>query len=68
MAVFMEKELAQEVERKISVEECRACLGDLELTDEEIEEIRDLLYACVEQVLDYVIEEGLVSDEKEYDD
>lgn len=48
----------------LTIDECKNYIGDLNLTDEKIEEVRDLLYASVEQALDYVIEQGIVSDEE----
>lgn len=48
----------------LSIEECKTYIGDLKLTDKQIEEVRDLLSAFVEQSLDYVTEEGIVCDER----
>lgn len=36
----------------LSIEECRRILGDDKLSDEEIEELRDDLYAWLNEVLD----------------
>lgn len=44
----------------LSIEECKKYIGDLDLTDKQIEEVRDILSAFVEQALDYVTEEGIV--------
>ena len=60
----MREVLQQEGGYGMSVEECQIYLGDLNFPDKQIEETRDILYAFVEQVLDYVIEEGLVSDKE----
>ncbi|MDD3471950.1 MAG: hypothetical protein PHS86_04125 [Syntrophaceae bacterium] len=42
----------------ISIEECKKYIGFMNLTDEQIEEVRGLLYAFVEQALDFVVESG----------
>jgi len=36
----------------LSIEECRQHLKGLELSDEQIEQLRDVLYSIIEQVLD----------------
>jgi len=36
----------------LSVEKCREYLEGLELSDEQIEQLRDALYSIIEQVLD----------------
>lgn len=46
----------------LSIEECKNYIGDLNLTDKQLEEVRDVLSAFVEQALDYVIKEGIVCD------
>lgn len=35
----------------LTIEECRQHLGDLQLTDEEVERLRDALYAISDNVL-----------------
>ena len=45
----------------LSIEECKKYIEDLNLTDKQIEEARDLVYAFVEQALDYVTERDMVS-------
>lgn len=51
----------------ITIEECKKYIGNLNLTDKQIEEVRDLLYAFVEQSLDYVVNSGIVVLSKEKD-
>lgn len=48
----------------LSVEECKKHIGDLVSTDQEITEIRDLLYAFVEQALDFATETGTLASKK----
>ena len=36
----------------LSISECRELLGETELTDSQVEQLRDALYATVENVLD----------------
>ncbi|MFH1694210.1 MAG: hypothetical protein ABH880_00440 [Patescibacteria group bacterium] len=36
----------------LSIEECNKYLGDVELTDEQVESLRDSLYVLVEKILD----------------
>jgi hypothetical protein len=45
--------------RMLTIEECKKHIGDLDLTDEQIGEIRDLLHTFVAQSLDYAIEQGM---------
>ena len=45
----------------ISIEECKKYIGNLDLTDKQIEAIRGFIYAFVEQSLDYVIDSGIVA-------
>ena len=40
----------------LSIEECKKHIGSLNLTDKEIEDIRDHLTAFVETALDFVID------------
>ncbi|MCX6739571.1 MAG: hypothetical protein NT098_06025 [Candidatus Parcubacteria bacterium] len=37
---------------KITIEECRKCIGDTNLPDETVAEIRDAIYALTESVFD----------------
>lgn len=39
----------------MSIEECRACLEGLDLSDEEVERLRDAIYTLVRQVFDEMI-------------
>ncbi|MCA9356808.1 hypothetical protein H6784_04880 [Candidatus Nomurabacteria bacterium] len=45
----------------LSIEECRQHLNDPELTDEKVEEIRDVLYSFAESALDKHLFSGSVS-------
>ena len=45
----------------ITIEECKKHIGNLNLTDKQIEAIRGYLYAFVELSLDYVIDSGIVA-------
>jgi hypothetical protein len=45
----------------LSIEECKKYIGNLNLTDKQIEEVRDILYAFIEQALDYSIDSGIVT-------
>jgi len=40
---------------KLSIKECRDYLGEINLTDEQLENLRDALYILIEQVLDEYI-------------
>lgn len=42
-----------------SLDECKKHIRSLELPDDEVEKIRDLLYAFVERTLDYGLEKGM---------
>lgn len=42
----------------ITLEECKKYIGNLNLTDEQIEEVRGLLYAFVEKAMDFAVESG----------
>ncbi|OGG57690.1 hypothetical protein A2765_06140 [Candidatus Kaiserbacteria bacterium RIFCSPHIGHO2_01_FULL_56_24] len=49
----------------LSVNECKKYIGTLDLTDKQIEDIRDALYTVVGQVLDCVVQGGIIlPDEK----
>lgn len=48
----------------ISIEECKKYIGETNLSDKEIEKIRELLYAFVERSLDYIVEKGMLLDEE----
>ena len=43
----------------LTVDECKKHIRGLNLADEEVEKIRDLLYAFVERTLDYCVETGM---------
>jgi len=47
----------------LSTARCRSFLGDATLTDEEIDRIRDEMYALAETIVDVVISESKVKDE-----
>lgn len=49
----------------ISIEECKKYIGNLNLTDKQIEEVIDLLYSFIEQALDYSINSSIVVLSKE---
>ena len=40
---------------KLSIKECRDYLSGINLTDEQVENLRDALYILIEQVLDECI-------------
>ena len=48
----------------ISIEECKKHIGNTDLTDEQIEKVRELLYAFVEHTLDLKNNSGSVVNKK----
>lgn len=44
----------------ITIEECKKHMGNLNLTDKQVEEVRNALYAVVEQAMDYTIQSGMI--------
>ena len=53
-----------ELFRMISIEECKKHIGGGGLTDKQIEEVRDLLYAFAEHTLDLINISGSVVSKK----
>ena len=45
----------------ISVEQCKKHIGETNLSDSEIEEIRDIIYALTESVFDDLAEKPIVT-------
>lgn len=43
----------------LSIDECKAHLVNYNLSDKEIENVRELLYSFVERTLDYCVETGM---------
>jgi hypothetical protein len=43
----------------LTIDECKKHIGNLNLPDDEVEKIRELLYAFVERTLDYGLENGM---------